>query len=54
LIYKANNAERSYVDGDFDLDLSTIMKLEQASGCQIVRPQLTFYGLCPDCQASGG
>lgn len=38
------------VDGDIDLDLSAIRKLEQDSGYQIVRSQLTFYGLCPDCK----
>jgi Fur family peroxide stress response transcriptional regulator len=42
------------VDGDLDvgLDLSTIKKLEKASGYQIVRPQLMFYGVCPDCRQS--
>jgi Fur family peroxide stress response transcriptional regulator len=41
------------VDGDLDLDLSTIRRLEETSGYQIVRPQITFYGLCPDCRQSG-
>jgi Fur family peroxide stress response transcriptional regulator len=41
------------VDGDLDLDLSTIRKLEKVSGYQIIRPQITFYGLCPDCRQSG-
>jgi Fur family transcriptional regulator, peroxide stress response regulator len=40
------------VDGDLDLDLSTIRKLEKVSGYQIIRPQITFYGLCPDCRQS--
>jgi Fur family peroxide stress response transcriptional regulator len=37
------------VDGNFDLEPAAIQKLEQASGFQIVRPHLAFYGLCPDC-----
>ena len=40
-------------DGDLDLDVSTIKRLEKSSGYQIVRPQITFYGLCPDCRESG-
>lgn len=38
------------VDGAFKLDPSTIRELERTSGYQIVRPQLVFYGLCPDCR----
>jgi Fur family transcriptional regulator, peroxide stress response regulator len=38
------------VDGDLDLDLSIIRQLEKVSGYQIIRPQITFYGLCPDCK----
>jgi len=38
------------VDGDLDIDLSSIRRLEETSGYQIVRPQITFYGLCPDCK----
>jgi Fur family peroxide stress response transcriptional regulator len=41
------------VDGDLELDLSSIRKLEETSGYQIVRPQIAFYGLCPDCRQSG-
>ena len=37
------------VDGDLELDPSSIKKLETNSGFQIVRQQLSFYGLCPDC-----
>lgn len=37
------------IDHDFqDLALSP----QEASGYQIVRQQVTFYGVCPDCQAS--
>jgi Fur family transcriptional regulator, peroxide stress response regulator len=41
------------VDGDLDLDFSKIRKLEKVSGYQIIRPQITFYGLCPNCKQSG-
>lgn len=40
------------VDGEFDLDLSSIRRLEETSGYQILRPQFTFYGLCADCKQS--
>jgi Fur family transcriptional regulator, peroxide stress response regulator len=42
------------VDGDIELETATIQKLEQASGFQIVRQQLAFYGLCPDCHTMRG
>jgi Fur family transcriptional regulator, peroxide stress response regulator len=38
------------VDGEANLDPSAILKLEQASGYKILRPQISFYGLCPDCK----
>jgi Fur family transcriptional regulator, peroxide stress response regulator len=38
------------VDGDLELDQSSLRKLEEVSGYQIIRPQLSFYGLCPDCK----
>lgn len=41
------------VDGDLDLELSTMRKLEETSGYQIIRPQISFYGLCPECKAIG-
>jgi Fur family peroxide stress response transcriptional regulator len=41
------------VDGDLDFDLSSIRRLEVTSGYQIIRPQIVFYGLCPDCRQSG-
>jgi len=41
------------VDGDLDLDPSFINRLEETSGYQIVHPQITFYGLCPDCRNGG-
>jgi Fur family peroxide stress response transcriptional regulator len=41
------------VDGDLELDLSFIKKLEKISGYQIVRPQIAFFGLCPKCRTDG-
>jgi len=38
------------VDGDLEFDRASIMKLEETSGYQIVRLQITFYGFCPDCK----
>ena len=38
------------VDGDVSLDPEALRSLEQASGYQILRPQITLYGLCADCQ----
>jgi Fur family peroxide stress response transcriptional regulator len=39
------------VDGDFDLDIEIIKRLEETSGFQITRSQLAFYGLCPNCRS---
>jgi len=39
------------VDGEVSLDQEAISKLEQVSGFTILRPQITLYGLCPDCKA---
>ena len=38
------------VDGEMDIDQGLIWKLERASGYTILRPQISFYGLCPDCK----
>jgi Fur family peroxide stress response transcriptional regulator len=38
------------IDGESDFDPSAILKLEQASGYKILRSQISFYGLCPDCK----
>jgi len=38
------------IDGEADLDQLPIKKLEQASGYKILRSQVSFYGLCPDCK----
>ena len=40
------------IDGEADFDPSAIRKLEQASGYQIIRSQVSFYGICPDCKQS--
>ena len=41
------------VDGDLELEASSIRRLERVSGYQIVRPQISFYGLCPECRGGG-
>jgi len=41
------------LDGDLELDPSSIRRLEEDSGYQIVRTQIVLYGLCPDCQVTG-
>jgi len=38
------------MDGETVFDPSTIQKLEKASGYKILRSQVSFYGLCPDCK----
>lgn len=38
------------VDGDFSLDQEMIKKLEEISGYTILRPQVSLYGLCPNCK----
>ena len=38
------------IDIDHDYEGLTLPP-EEASGYQIVRHQVTFYGICPDCQA---
>ena len=40
------------VDGEADFDPSVIRKLERRSGYKILRSQVSFYGLCPDCKRS--
>jgi Fur family peroxide stress response transcriptional regulator len=41
------------MDGDLEFDPTSIKKLEEMSGYQIIRPQIAFYGLCPDCRQKG-
>jgi len=38
------------IDGETDIDTIPIKKMEQASGYKILRSQVSFYGLCPDCK----
>jgi Fur family peroxide stress response transcriptional regulator len=39
-------------DGEIEIDLPSIRKIEESTGYQIIRPQISFYGLCPDCRES--
>ena len=38
------------VDGELSLDSSAIRQVEQTTGFTILRPQISLYGLCPDCR----
>ena len=38
------------IDGELTIDQEALRKLEQASGYRILRPQISLYGLCPDCK----
>lgn len=38
------------IDGEYSLDQDSLHRLEQVSGYKILRPQISLYGLCPDCQ----
>jgi Fur family peroxide stress response transcriptional regulator len=38
------------IDGEVSLDQESLRRLEQASGYKILRPQISLYGLCPDCK----
>ena len=40
------------VDGEESLDQEMLRKLEEASGYTILRPQISLYGLCPDCKST--
>jgi Fur family peroxide stress response transcriptional regulator len=41
------------VDGEMLLAPEVVTQMENLSGYSILRPQLSFYGLCPDCQKKG-
>jgi len=41
------------VDGEMLLDTEIVTQMENMSGYSILRQQLSFYGLCPDCQKMG-
>ena len=38
------------IDGDVSLDQESLRDLERASGYQILRSQISLYGLCPKCR----
>jgi Fur family peroxide stress response transcriptional regulator len=38
------------VDGELVINQGEIQKLEQATGFSIIRSQIAFYGVCPDCR----
>jgi Fur family peroxide stress response transcriptional regulator len=38
------------IDGEVSLDQESLRRLEQASGYVILRPQISLYGLCPECK----
>jgi Fur family transcriptional regulator, peroxide stress response regulator len=37
------------IDGEVSLDQGSLRSLEQASGYKILRPQISLFGLCPNC-----
>jgi Fur family peroxide stress response transcriptional regulator len=41
---------KKIIDGEVSLDQESIRKLEEVSGYTILRPQISLYGLCPDCK----
>ncbi len=38
------------IDADVSLDQKSLRRLERTSGYQILRPQISLYGLCLDCK----
>jgi Fur family transcriptional regulator, peroxide stress response regulator len=38
------------IDGEVFLDQESLRKLEQESGYKILRPQISIFGICPDCK----
>lgn len=38
------------IDGELSLNQELIKTLEKVSGFTILRPQISLYGLCPDCK----
>lgn len=38
------------LDAEADLEPALIRKMEENTGFEITRPQITLYGLCPDCR----
>lgn len=40
------------IDGEADIDPSAIRKLEKTTGYKILRSQVAFFGLCPECKGT--
>jgi Fur family transcriptional regulator, peroxide stress response regulator len=38
------------IDADVSLDQDSLRSLEQVSGYHVLHPQISLYGLCPDCK----
>jgi Fur family peroxide stress response transcriptional regulator len=38
------------IDAEVSLDQESLRILEQTTGYKILRPQISLYGLCPDCK----
>jgi Fur family peroxide stress response transcriptional regulator len=38
------------IDAEVSLDQESLRMLEQTTGYKILRPQISLYGLCPDCK----
>jgi Fur family peroxide stress response transcriptional regulator len=38
------------IDAEVSLDQESLRMLEQATGYKILHPQISLYGLCPDCK----
>jgi len=38
------------IDGELDLEPAVLKELERSSGYKILRSQISFYGLCPNCK----
>ncbi len=41
------------IDAEVSLDQKSLRRLERTSGYQILRPQISLYGLCLDCKGEG-
>ena len=41
------------IDAEVTLEEKSLRSLEQHSGFRIIRPQISLYGLCEDCQKDG-
>ena len=38
------------IDAELSLDEKSLRNLERTSGYKVLRPQISLYGLCPDCK----